>query len=323
MSTIENICVELPVSPYLNDNTITLSPATAKLCLPLEEGEHTAESITVEAGSFYDGGKILARLSVWYNFCAAENTLTLCSAELDTKDASRLSLYMQEDGNKLCEFYASPNQATKFGSLGKQLEKGRFNVLEHRMETILKRTMEQVKKEALQCGLTVLMRTPVPDLTEPEESKLQVLFQQGAFAGFAEPDKSYGSDVTVHPIRSVWGGTVTFNHGENFANVIGSDHDRRIAGITWIQLWQNQFGIAASTCTSLHYGGQTRANNYPCDTTLYGGHVVSGRIAHTVAYGSNSVYIMPICIQHNNDDTVYMAALQYVDGIWLNNYHNP
>jgi hypothetical protein len=36
--------------------------------------------------------------------------------------------------------------------------------------------------------------------------------------------------------------------------------------------------------------------------------------------GSNSVYIMPICVQHNNDDNVYMATLTNVKGIWLNNY---
>jgi hypothetical protein len=39
--------------------------------------------------------------------------------------------------------------------------------------------------------------------------------------------------------------------------------------------------------------------------------------------GSNSVYIMPICKRHNDDDNVHMKALQYQDGVWLNDYLEP
>jgi hypothetical protein len=104
------------------------------------------------------------------------------------------------------------------------------------------------------------------------------------------------------------------NYGETFANVIGSTSDPKIAGQSWIQLWANQFGHYPVNCTSLSYGG------FPCGNTFVGGHVISGQVAHVVAAGSNSIYIYPICHAHNSNDNVYMAALQYLDGVWLKNY---
>ena len=67
-------------------------------------------------------------------------------------------------------------------------------------------------------------------------------------------------------------------------------------------------------CTSYQFGG------FGCGNSLVGGHIILGTQAKIVAKGSNSVYIMPICIQHNNDDNVYMEALKYLKGIWLKNY---
>ena len=60
--------------------------------------------------------------------------------------------------------------------------------------------------------------------------------------------------------------------------------------------------------------------NFKCGQPIFGGHVILGTVAQRVATGSNSVYIMPICQQHNNDDNTYMAAITTQDGIWLKNY---
>jgi hypothetical protein len=118
----------------------------------------------------------------------------------------------------------------------------------------------------------------------------------------------------VLTLESVFGGEVTLSYGEQFANVIGSTTDPKIAGLTWIQLWANQFGVYPVVCTSY------QLNGFSCGSSLVGGHVIAGTQAKTVTPGSNSVWIFPICVQHNNNDNVYMEALKYLKGIWLKNY---
>src|SRR5262249_14429005 len=122
-----------------------------------------------------------------------------------------------------------------------------------------------------------------------------------------------GPGDKIVTVDSVWGGTVAFSHGEAFANVIGSTSDPKIAGLTWLTLWANQFGTP-NICTSYQFNG------FNCSGFLVGGHVVTGQQAKVMPAGSNAVYIFPICVSHNNNNNVYMEALQYVNGIWLKNY---
>jgi hypothetical protein len=75
--------------------------------------------------------------------------------------------------------------------------------------------------------------------------------------------------------------------------------------------------VYPSICTSYQFQG------FHCGTSYVGGHIVPGTVARTVPKGSNAVYIMPICHAHNNNDNVYMEALQYQDGIWLKDYLGP
>lgn len=166
-------------------------------------------------------------------------------------------------------------------------------------------------------GLIVQVRKNPPELPADEYQNLLAVYRNGMFHGFYGQIDDYGPGDVVQTIESTFGGTVHFNAGENFANVIGSSHDPKIAGKTWVNLWADQFGVYPSICTSFKYQG------FGCGSTIYGGHIVLGKTAKVMPYGSNAVYIMPICVQHNNDDTVYMAALQYTAGIWLNNYLGP
>jgi hypothetical protein len=123
-----------------------------------------------------------------------------------------------------------------------------------------------------------------------------------------------GPGDVVQTIESTFGGEVSFSQNEPFANVIGSDDDPKIGGLSWVRLWAGQFGYYPNVCTSYQFKG------FGCGDTILGGHVITGQTARVVAAGSNSVFIMPICQQHNNDDNVYMAALTNVKGIWLKNY---
>lgn len=146
---------------------------------------------------------------------------------------------------------------------------------------------------------------------------LRVVHRNGEFLEMYDPNNEYETGDQIQPVDSVFGGQVTMKKGENFANVIGSTKDPKIPGLSWIQLWINQFAMTPTDCTSREYKG------FDCHGRLVGGHVIKGKTASVVAKGSNSVYIFPICSKHNSNDGVYMAALTYIKGVWLNDYLGP
>ncbi len=157
-----------------------------------------------------------------------------------------------------------------------------------------------------------LSRLPLADYLD-----LCFVYRDGRFLEKYDTNRQYTSSDKVHHLDSTFGGIVTFNKGENFANVDGSDLDPKIAGLSWIRLWAGEMGFYPTVCTSLDYKG------FECDNYIMGGHVITGKVVKKVAKGSNSVYIMPICRNHNNDDSVYMAALTNTKGVWLKNYMGP
>lgn len=122
-------------------------------------------------------------------------------------------------------------------------------------------------------------------------------------------------------IGSIWGGEAYFRRYENIANVIGSSNDPLISSKAWIEIWERQFGLEDS-CTS---HGWASGNSFSCNdssrSNIVGGHVIEGTVAKSMPDGSNSVYIIPICKSHNNNDNVFMRADVYTQAIWLNNYN--
>jgi hypothetical protein len=163
--------------------------------------------------------------------------------------------------------------------------------------------------------LIVQVRKLLPELPIEDYHQLYLVFRNGQFLETYDHTRQYKPHDTVHLPESTFGGVVTMDYGQNFANVIGSTNDPRINGLSWIQLWTNSVRLGYPTvCTSQGY------NNFPCSNYLVGGHVIIGNQARIVAAGSNDVYIYPICSPHNNNDGVSMAALMYTKDVWLKNY---
>lgn len=161
------------------------------------------------------------------------------------------------------------------------------------LKTSLHTIQETLKQAALSKGIAVGMLTPVPQIGVE-------LFKEH----------------TGLTLESVWGGTVQFPMGTNFANVIGSTYDPRVPGYSsWINLWITQFGDP-NGCTSRGF-----PENLTCDGPMVGGHCILGTIAQSVPSGSNDVFIVPICARHNRKDDIYMQ-IKYNGGnaIRLHNY---
>lgn len=112
-------------------------------------------------------------------------------------------------------------------------------------------------------------------------------------------------------VQSKFKGTTKFASHAPFANVIGSTNDPKVGGQSWIGLWRSQFGDE-HYCTSLNF-------MVNCGTALVGGHVITGTVAKTMPVGS-TVYIMPICKAHNNNNNVWMEAITNQNAVVLSDY---
>lgn len=298
---------------------LNTSRGIPQIRVDVQDGTHTFTSPDFELGTVThaDGRTLFGRIIFTYTFDAAAPTITVAGTEFSSNDTMVL-VTQPEDIDELCVERTTSEGLT-------QDEKHRNSVWNYRTqlmpgaEAIFKKMVRDTNQALIdalkqQDQLIVRIRTPLPSVPTELYHSLCMVSRNGKLLGFYDGTKDYGDDVVVQNFESTWGGTVHMNLGEKFANVIGSTGDPQIAGQSWIQLWANQFGGYPNVCTSYNYQG------FNCGNTFVGGHVISGQAASRVAVGSNDVYIYPICHAHNNNDNVYMAALRYLDGVWLNNY---
>lgn len=316
------LSVKISLAPHIGHRTpfveLVETPSTVEISL--EDGAHTFQSEDVDVGRFTAFGhrRLLGRLVFGYVYDEARHTVTVCGTDFASADGLRLVTFPAGTDE-----YCLHRAAGSAGFLADDLIGNRHwncrTPLTTGVDEVL-RGMARAANESLIAalkslpGLIVRVRTAPPEISPDDYRQLLVVYRDGMFQGLYEPGTELGPQDEVVTIESVWGGTVHFSVGEAFANVIGSTNDPRIAGKTWINLWADQFGVYPNICTSYHFNG------FNCGTSFVGGHIITGTTAHTMPKGSDSVYIMPICRPHNNDDNVYMEALEYQDGIWLKDY---
>lgn len=318
-----NINLSLTLSPNYSNDAVAIQEKAYSLSFELEDGKHTIATPFMDIGqlTYFKNATLMAQLSFTYEYDAKNKVITIDGPDYNSANSMMLTTFPQHSN----EFWyqKATEASTADGNLMYNVNWNYNTPMTPNLAPIFSAIVKTAINALIQAayateGLTVQVKTMPPKLTPEEHEALRLVYVGGKFAGLFDPSQdygTYGTDYTVRTIESVWGGTVHFNYAENFANVIGSTGDPHIAGLSWIRLWENQFG-PVNTCTSLNYNG------FVCGHSYVGGHVILGTQASVVPYGSNSVYIMPICHAHNNNDNVYMAALQYQDGVWLNNYHN-
>lgn len=317
---MKTILLSVPISPNYKNDYIELSEKEYQLRFDIQDGSHDVKSDPIEIGKLKHSTDkiIIAQLSFSYHFDQKNNILTLFGSDFEDEKSISLITYLKGTSEYCIQKVNTCSVATKGGKFNPNWNYTTYVTpnLEANFAEITKNANDQLIKAAKNIkDVIVHVKTLPPKLSAEEHKNLLLVYKDGSFLELQQPNKTYDEHHTVRTIESVWGGTVHFNYGENFANVIGSTNDPKIAGQSWIGLWRNQFGNP-NACTSLNYGG------FPCTNYLVGGHVVLGQQASYVPPGSNAVYIMPICQAHNSNDNVYMAALHYLNGIWLKNYMN-
>lgn len=301
-----NAFVEIPARPY-------------EIAVPLPAGTHTFKSDNFEIGTILDfeDRRLMARVQFKYSYDETAHVITVCGTDFASADAISLVTF-PEGASEYCTQRAVP-AGFPADDLTANPHWNYRTPLMPGVEDVLRGLTRQASDALIAAlrdvdGLAVRVRTDPPALSADDYRKLMAVYRDGVFRGFYGDVGDYSAGDVVLGIESTFGGEVTFNWNEAFANVIGSSGDPTIGGLSWIRLWAGQFGYYPTLCTSDHFKG------FPCGNTILGGHVIVGKQAKEMPAGSNSVYIMPICIQHNNNDYVYMEALTNVKGIWLKNY---
>ncbi|PWN69439.1 hypothetical protein C1631_015425 [Chryseobacterium phosphatilyticum] len=316
---MKTITISLPLSLDYHNGSAELQKMGYTLSFELQNGTHIVETPPIVVGTlaYLNNINLMAQLSFTYTYEEKNKVITIGGPDYTAEDGVCLTTFPEGTAE-----YAYQRGSEIKISTDKALYNPNWNYntpMTPQLDQLFANTVKDASQALIDAfvkeDLTVQVKTQPPALTSGEHEDLKVVYQNGLFAGFYNPQEHYGDEFVVKSIYSVWGGEVTFSKNENFANVIGSTNDPKIAGKSWLQLWSDQYGYP-SCCTSLNYSPVI------CTSSLVGGHVILGKKAQKVATGSNSVYIMPICKAHNNNDNVYMAAIIYQKGVWLKNYMN-
>lgn len=139
-----------------------------------------------------------------------------------------------------------------------------------------------------------------------------------------EKGGEYGDDCIVVPLESTLVGNAYFETGQEFANVKGSTGDPKPEDSkSWIGLWETMYNNTLGTIPprDCYTDGQKyeyrNGIEYRDDLHMYpirrknviGGHVVKGKVSEKADEG-DTVFIIPICYAHNNNDNYYMKTRQ-------------
>ncbi len=309
--------VTVPLTPAYASESVTIEQTTTTLTIPLIPGEQRSTTPEQVVGSLSDAANpnLVGTLTVWSSYDPTYHVLTLLGSEFESEDSTYLSTYPQSGRDRTFKQQARPSDAGPgdTSSLWASAADSTAEMAELFQSTV-RSANEAIVEAAVAQGISVIVRTPPPELPPELEEKLLLVYENGVFKEPYDPDKEYGEDTQVFNIQSTFGGTMVLAAGTDFANVIGSTYDPKIEGRAWRELWEVTFHVEGNRCASEGFQG------FECSTTYIGGHVIPGKVASEVAQGSNIVFIIPICQRHNKSNSVYMNPIVYNQAVSLHHY---
>lgn len=329
MRTLDIASLDIPitVSPTFSNAYVDIQPVSVTFSIPLQDTTGmviTSAPIQVGVVTGLNSAPLIATFSMWYAYDSSILALTVCTDNFVSADAPYITTYPQ-GYDEAC------NQHTYSGDDSPCNNNPNWNYctnaagLQQLLQSTARAANDAIFQAALAAGVNVITRSPLPPVPPELYKKLRAVYHKGKFIGMYDETKTYNEEYSILNLDSIWFGEIYLSNGEQFANVIGSTNDPKIDRESWIGLWRSQFG-ATGLCTSYNNAGTPGGALGPFTCTpsgkLFGGHVVLGEYSENVLPGSNKVFIIPICPAHNNNDNVYMAALNCTQGIAIHNYLN-
>jgi len=327
MPKFDSIYVTVPLASSYNGSYCSFRSTEINLQLPLTAGEHKITTAWVDVGKLHgkQDAVLQARVTLWYKYNACENTIILCSNDLESKDSMLLTIALKGTPARCVQY-------TYAEGIRQYLENGNWNTyldLDTGSQASLYETIKRVNaiiiEAANRLDLNVIELSPLPSKKGFNEFK--VVYHKGIFFELYDPGKIYSEDHSIVHIDSVFQGCGSFSWNQPLANVSGSTHDPKPidpqkAGNTryssWMDLWRAYWQNDPPACSSYNLFG------FKCTGGLVGGHVYKGfqwgRNYAVVPAGADYVYIIPICRGHNADYHVQMMPFTNQHAIALANY---
>ncbi|MEM1001453.1 MAG: hypothetical protein AAGH46_02265 [Bacteroidota bacterium] len=305
--------ISIPFKLEYDSNLIRLEKKENQISLELKNGKNTITSDPIECGIAKniegETQKLFATISFNYEFDEIKSELRIVSTKLNTPDSINLRIghpgypqiisFEKEEGVSLSRkssdiTYNSP----LFPNLKPMIDEERMKII------------NAIIDESNKNGVTVFVKSPFPKMDYEDYQNLSLVYNvnEKTLETF-QIDKVYGATERIFHVQSYFKDIVYFAPNQKFANVIGSTHDPKIEGKSWLKLWRNAFNAKSKICASFEYDDFNCTNGSDNGKHLVGGHIILGDKANKIELGSDDVYIIPICKAHNNNDRVYMMPI--------------
>ena len=299
--------------PTYDPKELHLTQEALAVELNLEPGPHTFISEPMPIGAVTDSGQALqAKLVVPYEYLPEDGAVILSGS--DYSGPERMQLVVEPASGGPAVLTISPQGPEANDVLAalwpKPQESWAISAL---FSASVRAASDLLIEDAQAQGLRVLVRQDMAPMPQEVAESLKVVYRNGCFYDFYQPDATYDADCQILPVSSVFGGTVIVPQNANFWNVIGSTHDPKHGQASWIAFWSAHTRLVPNLCSAFVRG--------VCNNNLIGGHIVFNVGQQRPAAGSNRVAaILPICTVHNARPNAAMTAAFRTVAVWLNAY---
>lgn len=305
--------ITIPLKLEYNSELIKLRKTKHQILIELKNGTNTVSSKPIKCGVAKhiegESQKLYATVSFKYDFDEVNSQLTIISSKLESPDSVNFRIghpgYPQITSFIREERVSSPeklNDITYKSPLFPDLK----SIIDQERMKIKNAIIDESNKN----GVTVFVKSPFPEMDFEDYQNLSLVYDvnEKTLETF-EIDKVYDITKRIFHIESYFKDIVYFAPNQKFANVIGSTHDPKIEGKSWLKLWRNSFNAKSKICSSFEYNNFNCTDGSDNGKHLVGGHIILGDKAGKIELGSDDVYIIPICKAHNNNDNVFMLPI--------------
>lgn len=314
------IRLKIPVAPDYHAESFSLFKTEVDLVIPLTDGVHIQTTHPVIIGHLQSdpARSILAQLSIWYEYHEEDEMIIFCGNDYASERSIHLVSWLDGSIEKTVQYVYPDAKEPDLNNLAGNSGAATLPELREMFHTMISAANNMIIATAEKHDLNTVELGPLPEVSNVDIQDLYLVYRNGVFDGYYDPEEKYGEEYEiVHPL-SVYKGTILFKISQELANVIHSTKDPKAKGYkTWIRLWKAKcnFDNPPNKCTSFNL------NSFVCNNRIIGGHVVLGKIAKPVKTGANGlVYISPICSNHNANNKVYMEPIIYQKAVILNKY---